>query len=246
MLPTTFNPKWWDRFQLAMDAVGPRRWDSVRGRKRPTIIQLKENVITDRFKWALYAYPRMYAREEHVVDWSGIEQGDLVQYYYGMSLRYGIPQEWSEADKEEMEYQWPVVSGDRNVYRIGPPPAFQRPAPFNRLPPVTQYIFPTFGGEGDLGDFLSFDPEQYDSVVTSGLPPIGYVTMWQEREDVWAKYNARIERETREKYKCRHARKKRIRELQEKYGVAVAKKTRNESHSSSSSEDEDNETDDEK
>lgn len=239
-VPTTMNPKWWDRFQMAMDVVGPRRWDSMRGRQKPTIIQLKKNVITNPFKWALYAYPRMYAREEHVVDWSGIEQRDLVQYFYGMSLRYGIPQEWPKADKEEMDYWWPIPSGDKNVYRIGPPPGFRHPEEFNGRPPVTQYIFPSFGGEGDL----IFNPDSYDCVVTDGLPPIGFVTMWQEKDDVWEKRNDRLEREAREKYKCRHALRKRFRELQEKYGVAPAKKTRNEPLSSSEDDDDEETTDD--
>jgi len=121
LMPTMVNPYFWDQFQLRRRNLIPRRFDSMYGEKNMTIIQLDENVITDPFRHALYAYPRMYAREEHVVDWSGIKQEDLVQYFYGMALRYGMPQEWPEIDKFEMEHQWPVASGDRNVYRIAPP-----------------------------------------------------------------------------------------------------------------------------
>lgn len=117
------NPKFWDRWRLADDFLDPRRWDSIGGRKKPTIIQLDENVIEDIGRWPVYAYPRLYAREWHVVDWSGIETGSSVrQYFYGMALRYG--DDWFESDKEEIDVMGPLPSGDRNVYRIGPPPWF--------------------------------------------------------------------------------------------------------------------------
>lgn len=241
-MPTMVNPYYWDQFQLRRRNLIPRRFDSMYGEKNMTIIQLDENVITDPFRHALYAYPRMYAREEHVVDWSGIKQEDLVQYFYGMALRYGMPQEWPEIDKFEMEHQWPVASGDRNVYRIGPPPAFRRPYEFRFEPPQTHYIFPSHGERPE------FDHTPYDSIVTSGLPPIGYVTMWQEWEDVRAYHKVKTERELREKWEkmSPRSRKKKLREIRAKYeGIPPRKKRRNEDKLSSDDDDtDDDDTDD--
>lgn len=103
---------------------------------------------------------------------------------------------------------------------LAPPPGFERPPAFRRDPPLTQYIAASFGKRP------IFNPIDYDSIVTSGLPPIGYVTCWQEKEDVEAGIHAETMKSIREALKTKDARKKRMRELREKYlGPDANKKT---------------------
>ena len=188
IMPTKSNPKFWDRWKLAGNIINPRWYDSMRGKKVHTIIQLESNVVHNKQLWPVYAYERVYAREWHVVDWSGIDDtvdpDPMVQYYYGLQLRYGHPDGWDEDDTEEMEEKWPIASGDRNVYRIGPPPAYPLPEYFRRRAPQTQYI------DASFGERVVFDPDAYDSIVTHELPPVGYFTMWQEKEDIRAHQKA--------------------------------------------------------
>lgn len=183
-MPTMANPYWWDRFKLATHNPRDRWCDSMLGEKNTTIIQLEKNVIDDNRMWPIYVYPRMYAREEHVVDWSGIEQHDKAEYFYGLILRYGHPDEWEESDEYELDEKWPLASGDRNVYRIGPPPGFRRPKGYQSKPPQTHYI------EASFGAAFAFNPYAKSSLVTHELPPIGCITMWQEKEDIDARRKA--------------------------------------------------------
>lgn len=155
-----------------------RDCDSLLGKKKPTIIQLTNNTIENGSEWVDYACPRIYAREFRVVDWSGIGQGSRESYYYGMQLRYGSIDDWDLFDEDEQEVF--VESGDRNVYRVGPPPSFRVPFKWNGRAPRTHYTRPSFGKR------LGFNPIDFSSVVTSGIPPAGYITMWQEKEDVFA------------------------------------------------------------
>lgn len=187
-MPTIKDCKYWDSVRVGASEIHLRRCDSVLGLKRPTLIQLDENVI-DLHRFPLYVYPRTYAQELHVVDWSGLRPDTFEDYIYGLELRYGPMIEWLGMDRLQAENSMPAASGDRNVYRIGPPPAYIRPGNYQNNPPRTQYITASFGTRENL------DTSDFWSVMTHTLPPIGFVPMWQEKEDVHAYKVAWVDRE---------------------------------------------------
>ena len=173
----TKDCKYWDQVKVGASEIYLRQSDSVLGLRRPTIVQLDENVI-DLHRFPLYIYPRTYAQELHVVDWSGLRPDTHEDYIRGLELRYGPMISWLGMDFLQAENSMPAASGDRNVYRIGPPPAYIRPGNYQKNPPRTQYITASFGTREWL------NTSDFWSVMTHTLPPIGFVPMWQEKQDV--------------------------------------------------------------